>query len=174
MTFKELIDLTKNRVNEVDPDEQVDLIIKSAINEAYIEVSKRDKRLSTAYIPIINGVATLPEDIQDIELVEPELLTGDRKIGNNILTSRTGTFKITYSALRDKLVNDNDEPDINPRFVYALSSYACYAYYLHRKKLEVANQYLNEFLSTTSIQDSSDNVKYFVQNVYAQALGDEF
>ena len=35
MNFKQLLDLTYNMIDEVDEDEQIEIIVKGAINEAY-------------------------------------------------------------------------------------------------------------------------------------------
>ena len=60
MNFRELIDLTNNTIDETDQDDQIDVIVKNAINKAYLDLSNIDLRVTRAYVPVINGVATLP------------------------------------------------------------------------------------------------------------------
>ena len=51
MNFKEIIDLAYNMIDETDYDEQVEIIVKEAINEAYQDLAKIDMRLSIGYFP---------------------------------------------------------------------------------------------------------------------------
>lgn len=145
MTFKELIDLANNIIDETDYDEQIDIIVKHAINKAYLDLSNYDLRLSRAYVPIINGVATIPNNCTKIIKTVPSLGFGDKIIGSSIVTDKEGVIEILYAYTREALVNDDDEPDLNTVLQYALVTYACYKYFEHRKKIEVANSFLNNY-----------------------------
>lgn len=142
MTFNDLLQLTYNYIDETDQDEQVEIIVKGAINESYMILSSKDIRLNRAYIPIINGIATLPEDNIGIVKCEPELEESDLILDNLIVTDKEGTLELLYKYSREALVDLEDEPDIHLLLQYAMVNYACYKYFLYRKKVEVA-QYFN-------------------------------
>ena len=38
MNFRELIDLTNNTIDETDQDDQIDSIVKNALNKAYVDL----------------------------------------------------------------------------------------------------------------------------------------
>lgn len=145
MLFAELIEKTNNLIDEIDEDEQIETIVKLALNEAYISLSMVDKRLTRAFLPIINGVCTLPNNLLEVALVKPKLSGKDKVEGANILTEKKGVFEILYSYVRERLVNDNDEPDIHESLQYAMIDYACYKYYMHRKKDNMAMLYYQNY-----------------------------
>ena len=78
MNFSTIKEKVYNRIDETDYDEQIENIVEGAINQAYMELCKIDKRISRAYIPVINGVATLPENTLEIIKVIPELGKEDK------------------------------------------------------------------------------------------------
>ena len=124
MNFKQILDLAYNIIDEVDEDEQIEVIVKNAVNEAYRELSKIDKRISTAYVPVIMGTATLPDGCLQIVQCTPELDNNDKLIGNSIITSKTGILELIYAIAPDDLENDEDEPELNVYLHEALSLYA--------------------------------------------------
>lgn len=163
MTFAELINITKNLIDETDVDEQIDIIVKSAINEGYRNLCTIDKRVTTAYVPIINGVATLPEDYISTVKITPKFSGSDMYAGNSIITDKSGVFTLVYAYSREDLVLDNDEPDLSRTLIPALYNYAAYKYWLHRKKSEVAERFLqsyNTITSTYSFNNSSSEPEY--------------
>lgn len=145
MTFNEIVNLAYNMIDEIDYDEQVEVIVKNAINEAYADLCKKDKRLTRAFVPIINGVATLPDDIISIEECEPSLDTSDRQVGNSIITNKEGILEILYAYSRDSLVEEEEEPELHKDLHRALAMFACYRYFLYRKKIDVAHSFLNSY-----------------------------
>lgn len=145
MTFSEIVNLAYNMIDEIDYDEQVEIIVKNAINEAYADLCKKDKRLNRAYIPIINGIATLPDDIISVEMCTPTLDSSDRIIGNSIVTNKEGILEILYSYSRDSLVEDDEEPDLHKDLHRALAMFACYRYFMYRKKIENAESFQNNY-----------------------------
>jgi hypothetical protein len=167
MNLRELINLTLERVGEREGNRRIDSVIKNAVNHAYLyDLSEKDKRLSTAYIPVINGLATLPEDINTIESISPSLIGGERRIGNAILSSRDTVFTVTYSSVREPLVEDTDEPDLNQKYQYLLSTYACYEYY-NLKQDNRANMFLNEYQNELEKILNGDNTgDETIQDVY--------
>lgn len=158
MNFKQIIEITMNRINETDIDEQIDIIVKSAINHSYLhDLSTIEPSISTAYIPAINGLITLPEDFSKIINISPDNII--KKIGNNLLVSKDGIYTIMYEVTPEPLVNDEDTPLISEKLQYLLSTYACYEYFNYRKKIQVANNFLNQYLSEKEkISQTSDNL----------------
>lgn len=145
MTFEELKEVVFNTIDEIDEDEQIDIIVSNALNEAYAILSRKDKRLARAFVPIINGIANLPNNCLDIIKITPELENTDTIIGTNVMTDKTGVLEILYNYRRDKLVNPTDEPDLHENLQDAMIAYACYRYWQHRKKAEVSQIFLNNY-----------------------------
>jgi hypothetical protein len=169
VTFKEILDLSKNRIDELDSTTQIDEILKSAVNDAYInELSRHDKRINKAFIPVINGTATLPDDLDMVESISPSLVKGERRVGNVILSSRDVMFTIIYSYIRETLVNDADVLDISDKFKMLLSTYACYLYFQYRKKTSIAQMFLNDYeMKLAKIFDEDNFGDETIQDVYA-------
>lgn len=168
MIFKDILDLTKNRIDELDSSAQIDVILKSAVNDAYIgELSRYDKRITSSIAPVINGMATLPDDIDTIESISPSLTGGERRIGNSILSSRTVTFTIVYSYVREPLVNDTDVLDMSEKFKMLLSTYACYLYFQYRKKTSIAQIFLNDYeMKLAKMFDNDNTGEETITDVY--------
>lgn len=146
MNFKELVDLTNNTIDETDFDEQIETIVRNAINKAYLDLSNIDLRITRAYIPVINGVANIPNNCCKVIKTTPELDKDDRIVGYSIVTPREGVIEMLYAYTREPMIEDLDEPDLNTTLQYALTTYACYRYFEHRKKIEVANSFLNNYM----------------------------
>ena len=146
MNFKQLLDLTYNMIDEVDEDEQIEIIVKGAINEAYRDLAKIDKRISTAYVPVIMGAITLPDNCLQVVSTSPELTNEDKIVGNSIITNKSGIVKMVYATSPEELIENEDEPDLNIFLHEALCLYACYKYMLHRKKVEESEYFLNRYI----------------------------
>jgi hypothetical protein len=167
MNFKEILDIARNIIDETDEDEQIDVILKSAINKAYIDLSSVYKRLNNSYIPIVNKIATLPDDLIGIEYISPSLDSTDKRIGKNILTSKTGTFELIYSYIREPLVNDTDEPDLDLALQYALAMYGCYKYSEYKKRDNMVQMFMQSYQNEVSnFLDRSDVQEEYIQDVY--------
>lgn len=151
MIFKEIQEIINNMIDEIDYDEQVDIIIKSALNQAYSKLCKEDKRLNRAFIPIIDGVATLPSNLLSIVESTPKLDGIDKVVGNKIITDKTGMLDIKYNYIRKKLVNDEDKIDLHDILQDAMISFACAKYYKHRKKIDIASMYMQDFNESLSM-----------------------
>lgn len=168
-TLQNLIDLAKNRIDEVDVDTQIDTIIKEAINFAYIfKASKLEKQFSTNIGVVINGIVTLPDDMVNIEKITPALQGGEYKKGNTLFTNQDDgtTYTIVYAVNRTPLINTTQTVDCSDRMKYALVTYACYVYQEYRKRQQIASMYLGEYQSIISeiefdsiCDDSVDAVK---------------
>jgi hypothetical protein len=159
MNFKEIIDLTKNRIDETDVDEQIDSIIKNAINHSYLfDLSIKDQHVKTAYITPVNGIATLPSDILKIINISPALTKGEYRVGNVIVSNREVDFTVIYSVVPKPMVSDTDKPSISERYHYSMSTYACAEYYNFKKKTSnaqiMADMYLNEISKLDSADDN--------------------
>ena len=50
------------------------------------------------------------------------------------------------TTARENLVNDNDEPDLHVSAHHNLANFACYKYWLHRKKIDVAEAFLQKYM----------------------------
>jgi hypothetical protein len=173
--FKDIVDLTFNRIDETIPDDQITMIVKAAINHAYqSDLSKLDRRLTKAFCSVVDGVAELPDDIRTIIKITPKLEDGEYRIGNSIISDRDVEFEILYTIAPGELVKDTDVPDISQRLWYLLSTYACYAYYSYRRKTPVAQGYMQEYeMGKSDYINESDNVEEYVQDVYKTVGGDE-
>lgn len=145
MNLSELKDAINNLIDELDVDEQVDIIITNAINKAISDLSKIDKKLSSAYCPVIMGKAELPEDLLEVIDITPSLIANERRIGSSILSKRNVTFEVVYNYTREKLINDTDEPELHEDLHYAIVVYACAMYFKHRKKPDISDMYMNEY-----------------------------
>jgi hypothetical protein len=168
MTFKEIVDMVKRRINETELDTQLDALVKDAVNYAYIyEIPRYDKRIDTARIPSINGACVLPDDVDTIIQITPELQYGEKRVGNVLLTKRDIMFTIAYSIIREQLVNDTDVLDLSLKFQYLLTTYACYMYWQFKKKTGIANSYLEQYqLAVQRLFDEDNFGEESVQDVY--------
>lgn len=161
MNYKDIIYGVYNNIDEVDFDEQIEIIVKNAINESYIRLCAEDIRLTKAFVPIINGVVTLPSNLISIVKTIPTLDATDYIVGGSIVTDKTGMLEILYSYVREALIEDTDEPDLHDSLQNALVTFAHYKYLLHRKKTNEAQMLLNEYnISVYTFRDlikSRDN-----------------
>lgn len=145
MTLAEILEITKNLIDETDEDPQIDIIVKSSINEAYRTLCTVDKRVTTAYIPIINGIATLPVEYISTVKISPALTGRDMYAGNTIVTDKQGVFTLTYAYSREELQSNSDEPDLHPSLMPALYNWAAYKYWMHRKRAGVPEYFYNVY-----------------------------
>ena len=157
MNFKSIYEAVMNKCNIDTDDEQGIAVIKNGINEAYNEISKEEYLTSKTPIPIINGVATLPEDLLSIIKIEPALDKGDFIKGSKIFTVNEGSLTVTYSYLPEDLVNDNDEPEISLRYHKLLITYGCFSYFQFKKKDSVANSYYGAYQRGLNVFNKNDN-----------------
>lgn len=166
--FLELLEVTKNRVNYVDPDPQIDLILKNALNEAYQQIAKETSIISTAYIPIIQGVASLPETTTEVISTEPELLPGDEIKGQSIITKRTGVLEVKYVSIPDQMIQDTDTIDIPEKYHFILTTYAASIYFGFKKKIEMAEYYMSQWYgSLQNLKILADSIgKNEIKSVY--------
>lgn len=174
MTLLEMLTDIKNLINETDPDEQIDSIIKVAINHSYLsDLSRLDKRLSTAYVPIINGVASLPTDLLSIYSTSPSLKE-DKHIGGVIITKSTGLLTVMYYSSREKVINDSDEIDLCDSLMYALTLYGASVYFDYRKKTDMSRWYMMKYTDIkTQYESDQDDTDETVGDVRNFNGGDE-
>jgi hypothetical protein len=172
MKYKEIIDLTKNRVDEYDSsDTQVDTIVKNAINHSYMfDITVKEPRVTMTYVPVINGIATLPDDINKILSITPELSHKERRIGNVILSNYAGTYTIIYSTVPTPLVADEDVPQVSEKYHYSMSTYACYEYFISKKKTALAQQFYSTYQQELNKLDDNDDTG---EEVVYDSVGDK-
>lgn len=168
--LKDIIDLTKNRVDEVDVDTQIDDIIRNAIIFAYMfKIPALDKLYSSSVVISINGLVELPEDLIRIETISPSLSDGEYRKGRTLFVKSTdGTaYSIVYEAKREVPTKDTDTIETTDELKYLMSTYACYVYNQYRKRSAVADMYLNEFnIGIQNIyNDSINNLENFPEVV---------
>lgn len=173
-TFGQLLEFTKNRVNFIDEDEQVDMILKEALNYAYSTISKQIKTLQTAYLPIIEGVAVLPEDCLEVISIEPALTGSDKIKGANILTTHEGTLTVSYVGIIDPLTKDTDILDIPTQYAYPISTYGCSIYYGFKKKMDLAEFYMANYYQTLEELKVADEygVNNQIQDFYGNIINE--
>jgi hypothetical protein len=136
----------------------IDSIVKNAINHAYMfDLCIKNPTVSTAYVPVVNGVAELPEDIDKIVSITPELIYGEKRTGKSILSNRDTTFTITYTVVPEPLIDDTDIPDLSSKLRYLLSTFACYSYFTYKKKTDIAQMFLEEYRGQLNLLDESDS-----------------
>jgi hypothetical protein len=168
-SYKDIIDLAKYRIGEIDEDEEIEYVIKNAINQSYLfDLSKIEERLSTSFISVVNGVATLPDDLNAIVEITPKLISGEYRRGNAIVSKREGTtFTLVYSIIPEPLVNDTDVPDLSSKAKYLLATYACFSFYTYKKKAQMIDVYYGEYQrGINELKIDDDNYDIVVQDVY--------
>jgi len=146
-TLQNLVDLAKNRIDELDIDTQIDNIIQEGINFAYVfKTDKIEPEYSTTIGVVINGLVSLPSDLLSIEKITPSLNGDDKKKGLTLIVSEDDgtTFTIVYKASRSPLIL-TDTVDCSDKLKYLLTTYGCYAYQQYRKRQPIAQIYLDEF-----------------------------
>lgn len=154
MNFLDIRTLAKNRIDELDLDPQIDVIVDNAINYAYqfiaTRVEKKTKTTKLAFGKIID----LPTDFFSLvyisnnnrELRQDEYeLKGDKLIIKSI--DVTGDIDITYVYFPELLKLDTDLFEIKDMYAIATATYAHYSYMMYRKNPQVAQMLYNEFLS---------------------------
>lgn len=166
--FAELLDVTKNRVNYTDPDPQIDLILKEALNEAYKQISKEICIVQIAYIPIIQEVAALPDDSIEVISTKPELLAGDEIRGQSILTKHNGVLEVQYVSLPEPMIKETDPIEIPEKYHFALTTYAASIYFGFKKKIPMAEYYMSQWFNNLQILkiETSGTEKNVIKSMY--------
>lgn len=150
MTFKDILDMARNIVDEVDEDEQVDVILKSAINYAYLNiitlVDKKSKVVDVTY----SKIYTLPDDffsIIDVFSGDEVLSPLDYSLKSNVIIfhKKYDNIKLLYTNTTEPFVNDTDEFGLDDRYGLACAMYGAYVYSVHRKRIELASVLLSDY-----------------------------
>lgn len=175
MNFGELLEITKNKIDETFEDEQIDIIIKDAINSAYLsDLSRIDPTFKTSVAVIVNGVARLPSNMHFIEKLDRELEAGEYIKGKSLFSPKEEEqIGITYAVIPEKLIEDEDEPTISESLQNLLITNACYEYFKHRKKNSVARLYQESYMLQKAEFEESNNssgLTESVQDVYGGDL----
>lgn len=131
-------------------------LTKSYINEAYLLLCNEDKRVTKAYLPIINGIATIPSNSLGVVTCTPSLNYSDRIYGNSIVTNKSGVLEVLYYYAREILVEDTDEFDLNSVLQQAIINYACYMICNQRGETTQGESYYNSYMRNVSQFESVD------------------
>lgn len=151
MNLKQVMDLVNNIIDETDYDEQVDIIVKNAINYAYLTIaSKIDKRSETVDL-VYTKVYKLPKDcntVIDIFSDDYVLSSTDYSVKSDSIIFHNKehlNLKLLYSKNISPLINETDILEIDDRYCFACAMYGAYAYSVHRKRIELAGLLLSDF-----------------------------
>lgn len=140
--------LNKLRMEPDDMEPNIKAQIYHSINEANKIVAGKFKKVNTDYIPVIQGIVELPRNAIGTIEFEPKIDGKlDRIVGDNIKTLREDgeVFTLKYYATPEKLVNDEDTPDVPERLLEALVVFPCYIYFVSKKRLDLAANYKSQF-----------------------------
>ncbi|MDD6769693.1 hypothetical protein [Inconstantimicrobium porci] len=150
MRFIDVINTCKNIIDETDEDEQIDAIVKPAINYAYLRIATTvDKRTKVANINY-SKLVEVPKDFASlVDIISGEDVLGETdytiKANMIIFHEKFDNLKLIYSKTITPLVNDNDVLDIDDRYCLGCALYGCYCYFVYRKKVEVAQLLLSDW-----------------------------
>lgn len=150
LTLADILNIVSKSLSIKEDDTSTRALIKNAANEAYMILCNVDKRISTAYIPIINGIATLPETSLGVVKCTPALSNSDRAYGNVIMTDKTGVLEILYFYARELLVEDEDELDLHITLQQALINYICFIVSNTNGEQSKADGFYNAYLRNIS------------------------
>ena len=158
MTLIEVTNYIANAVGVKQDDTRNLALIKSYINESYLLLSKTDKRLTRAYMPIINGIATIPNNSIGILRTIPKLDKSDSTHGNSILTEKTGVIEAIYFYLREALIEDDEEFDLSEVLQKAIINYVCSMMFRKDGEIQQANSYYDMYSRNISEFEQIDMV----------------
>lgn len=166
MTFKEVLDMARNIIDEVDVDSQIDVILKNAINYAYLNISNTvDKKSKTIEIPY-SKVYVLPIDCNSII----DIFSGDYilsmldysvKSDAIIFHKKHNPMTLLYTKTITPLKTDGDILDVDDRYGFACAMYGAYAYSVHRKRIELASLLLSDYNNILSNKKTMLEVNEF-------------
>jgi hypothetical protein len=130
------------------------MIVKNAVNYAYFLLFTRVfNKTKTASLAITDRQAQLPSDYYDIMNIKNsgnDLSDNEYEISGDIVFlstgDLTGTLSLVYKYYPSKLTADGDVLELNDMYCVLASTYACYMYYMAKKKTDVAQLLYNEFL----------------------------
>lgn len=151
MNLSEVLKITNDLIDETDIDEQIESIIKNAINYAYLIIASKIDRRSISKELTYSKFIKVPNDFVSVidMLGGDEILTSDDYSikGDTIIfhTKRFSSVTMIYNKTTLPLVNPTDILDIDDRYCFACAMYGAYAYSVHRKRTELASILLSDF-----------------------------
>lgn len=173
MNLQEVLELTNNIIDETDYDQQIETIVKNAINFAYLTIANKiDKK--SELIPIsYSKVVKLPTNCTSVI----DVISGDYVLSNidysiksdSIIfhTKEYSDLKLLYNKNIAPLINGTDTLDIEDRYCFACAMYGAYVYSVHRKRIELASLLLSDYNNllsnntTTELEvDAFDTSRY--------------
>lgn len=156
LTLLEVTNLIANSMGIKADDSSNIALIRSYINEAYLMLCSVDKRVTKAYVPIINGIATIPNNSLGIVKCTPELSFRDKVYGKSIVTDKTGILEMLYYTTRDMVVQDEDEFDLHELLQQAIVSYVCSVIATKNGDTNIANNYNDLYMRNVSSFEQND------------------
>lgn len=177
MNLKEMTRYVLDKMNIEEGDRRTESLIRSALNDAYVELAKLDCTvLEETYYPPLFKSLDLPDDfLNEIQLSHStfgKLSETQYQIrGKNLLLSndatRNGTLTLIYGEYPKLLTDDADEPVIRKEYHRALCHYALY-------ELTEQEQYMELYMSAIAsippfepfLDEGTD--EEFVRDVYSR------
>lgn len=139
MTFRELYMLVLDKLDTPEGDRRTEELVKTFINTAYIYVSRFDHGVIEMESEMTDesSIVYLPDNFLSMKkVVHPKkgILTKDdyRIINNRLILAehieRKGELKLTMALVPDRLVKDDDVPEINEKYHIYLVYYALFLF----------------------------------------------
>lgn len=137
MRFGDIYQMVLDKLNLHDGDRRAENVIKNAINTAYLQIAEKDTNPIEIEQELENdsNIIYLPSNFLSVIRIEHPtrgvLNTEDYRINNNRLLLGThipleGTMKVLITIQPDELINDDDIPQINSKYHFALMYYALF------------------------------------------------
>lgn len=156
MTFKDLIDLALDRIDEdtASPDPVALNIMKNGLNTAYILIATTVDPKTKLFEYPYESPKQIPNDFNTLINIEHDLLgelsSNDFEQRADLIYIRnkaykTGNIKLTYVFQPEKLTVDDDVVQVKDMYMTAIAAYGAYVYQLHRRKYQAAQMLMNEF-----------------------------
>lgn len=177
MNFKDIYTMALDKLDLQDGDRQTENILKNAINYAYIEIATKDHNaIELEYdLDPDESVIYLPDNFLNVLRIKHStngvLEKNEYRIVNNRLIlgthiPRTGTIDVMMVLTPDKLVNDEDIPQINQKYHIALLYYAMFMYtdnveyYNLYRTTTVDLDYTDDIIDDSSVDEAVRDVYY--------------
>jgi len=166
LTLQDITQTVIKLLNIKEDDTNSISLVKNSINESYFLLCKIDRRVARSYIPIINGIATMPPNSLGIVKCTPELGVEDKVYGNSILTDKTGVLEVLYFYVREPLILDDDELDLSTTLQQAVINYACYIMCLSKNEINQAESFYRAYVrNVTQFEEMNQGIPETVVEV---------
>lgn len=156
LILRDIVNIVSKSLDIKQDDTKTLALVKNATNEAYLILSKIDKRITRAYVPIVNGILTIPENSLGVVKTNPILTIDDRIYGNSIVTNKEGIVEIYYYYMRELLEDDEDELELNTVLQQAVINYVCYILCNDIGDTNRAESFYNAYYRNISMYDQEN------------------